>query len=208
MTVTTCAPTVEVDVADIHVTYREVELPSACPRCDADLRGTEGNAGLAVVEHHFRLVPRLGHLAPGRGFVPEGRDEPEAGGEISGRDYGCGTCGEVLARGIFEEHRTGELDLCKQLEVINLGEVGVTLGDLLDHAIGGVEGLQPTVDEGSGLTQFKTTDGRWWCVLYEVRLRELARPTCDGCDAEVNPAEVGQEGPERVLCRRCSATST
>ena len=59
-----------------------------------------------------------------------------------------------------------------------------------------------------GLTQFKTTDGRWWCVLYEVRLRELARPTCDGCDAEINPAEVGQEGPERVLCRRCSATST
>ena len=61
MTVTTCAPTVEVDVADIHVTYREVELPSACPRCDADLRGTEGNAGLAVVwpgPHATGATPR------------------------------------------------------------------------------------------------------------------------------------------------------
>ena len=87
--------------------------------------------------------------------------------------------------------------------MVNLGEAGVTLGDLLDHAISDVKGLEPTVYEGGGLTQFKTTDGRWWCVLYEVRLRELARPTCDGCDAEINPAEVGQEGPERVLCRRC-----
>ncbi|HEX2573054.1 MAG TPA: hypothetical protein VH877_26135 [Polyangia bacterium] len=106
-----------------------------------------------------------------------------------------------------EEHRTGELDLCKQLEVVNLGEVGVTLGDLLNHAISGVEGLEPAAYEG-GVTQFKTSDGRWWCVLYEVHLRQLARPTCDECDAKIDPAEVGQEGPERVLCRRCRRCST
>ena len=62
MTVTTCAPTVEVDVADIHVTYREVELPSACPRCAGRPRGARPSARLQSAAMNATLRASLALL--------------------------------------------------------------------------------------------------------------------------------------------------
>jgi hypothetical protein len=91
------------------------------------------------------------------------------------------------------------------LGVVNVGEAGVTLGQLLDGAARSLEHLDVFRHDTHGQEQFKTSDGRWWLVTYAAHLTAVDCPTCDECAEDVLPDDIGRDGPDRVICKSCLA---
>ncbi len=99
----------------------------------------------------------------------------------------------------------GEPDPREQLAVVNLGEPGVTLGDLLDEAVSSLEHLDLYHHDHTGQEQFQTLDGRWFIVTFAAHLTEVDCPTCDFCADDVAPDQIGKTGPAGLLCKSCLA---
>ena len=98
-----------------------------------------------------------------------------------------------------------DADPREQLAVVNLGEPGVTLGDLLDEAAGSFEHLEPYTYQGGRQEQFQTSDGKWWLVTYAAHLTPVDCPTCDFCADDITHSDIGKAGPDGVLCKSCLA---
>ena len=94
----------------------------------------------------------------------------------------------------------------EDLEVTNVGEPDVTLGQLLDGAAHTLEHLDLFRHDTHGQEQFKTSDGRWWIVTYAAQLTPVDCPTCDECAEDVMADDIGRDGPDRVVCKSCLAS--
>lgn len=93
----------KVSISDVVVTTREVDIPEACPNCDADFVDASENN---LTAYEWQDQARSGHLGgedDDMDFIYDEYELPPGGeGFISYISYACATCGAVLAEGTFE----------------------------------------------------------------------------------------------------------
>jgi hypothetical protein len=90
----------KVSISDVVVTTREVDIPEACPKCDADFTDAEEQN---VSAYEWQDQGRPGHFGEDGEFVYHEAALPDSGESyIAYIGYACSACGASLAEGTLE----------------------------------------------------------------------------------------------------------